>query len=157
MPGVGSIKWEKNVGLIVVEPDDISAAVHEYAHRLQAALPELDDLFQQLHRRRVEGDPVRRLKDIIPGARYDDDELTREDKYVHPYQGKEYAKEVVPGDTNVPPGAASEVMTIALEYILGMKDKGWGAKHTAKKFSDMYTKDREMFDFTVGVLMYWKP
>ena len=157
VPDIGFLRWEKNIGHIMVRMNDIGNAVHEYAHRLQSALPGLDNLFQQLHASRVSGDPVLSLKDIVPSSGYDEGELTRQDKYTNPYQGKEYVIGLRPGDTDVPYGGALEVMTMAFESVLGPFDGHWRSEDSIRAFRDMYRKDREMFDFVVGVLRYWKP
>ena len=51
------------------------------------------------------------------------------------YQGKVY-----------PGMGAMEVMTIALEYVLG---------GDIKRLRAVYTNDRAMFDFVVGLLFFW--
>ena len=40
-------------GYIKLDGGGLDVAVHEYAHRLQFAMPELDRFFQQIHRRRT--------------------------------------------------------------------------------------------------------
>jgi len=134
-------------GFISVRPADLGNAIHEYAHRLQAALPGLDQVFQDLHRRRTAGDKLKRLADLSPGYRYDLSEVTREDSYYTPYQGKEYGSR-----------GALEVMTMAFETVLGQaggRDASWG--RAEQSFVNMWTIDREMVDLVVGLLLHWKP
>jgi hypothetical protein len=130
----GLVKIEKRAGYMMVRTGDIGNAVHEYTHRMQAAMPELDKLFQDIHKRRILNDPLEKLKDIYPKSGYDIKEVSRKDKYINSYQGKEYN------------GEALEVMTMAMEYVLGLTENHW-----------FYKDDRELFDFTVGVLFKWKP
>lgn len=59
----------------------LETALHEYMHHLQAAMPDLDGLFQQLHRRRTKGEPLLPLKDYLPDE-------GRKDRYVDEYFGK---------------------------------------------------------------------
>lgn len=59
----------------------VGNAVHEYAHRLQHALPGLDAFFQELHVRRTANDPLRRLRDLVAHCGYDSREVTREDHF----------------------------------------------------------------------------
>jgi hypothetical protein len=144
--GYGTVRVTAKQGYMMLRTGDVGNAVHEFAHRLQSALPELDKLFQELHLRRTGGDPIERLRDLVKPSSYDLSEVTRKDKYIDPYQGKEYVQ-----------GGALEVMTMAFENVLGMAGAGWLKGHRARLFSDSYTKDREMFDFVVGLLFHWKP
>jgi len=144
--GFGTVRVTARDGYMMLRTDDVGNAVHEFAHRLQNALPELDKLFQELHLRRTGGDPLERLRDVVAGSRYAGNEVTRKDKYVDPYQGKEYAA-----------GGALEMMTMAFESVLGLSGTGWLGDYRRRVFSDFYAKDREMFDFVVGLLFHWKP
>jgi hypothetical protein len=143
LPDFGLLKWSSGLaGAIVVRSNDIGNAVHEYAHRLQAALPDLDAKFQELHRRRTAGESLQSLK-ALTNFNYPASERARPDKYINPYQGKEYAS-----------GGALEVMTVALEYILGVDHS---AHERLSNFKRVYNEDREMYDFVVGLLFHWKP
>lgn len=122
---------------------DIGSAVHELAHRIQSALPKLDALFQDLHKRRTAGDKLRRLRDLTGNRRYGS-EVTREDHYINPYIGKEYNE-----------GGALEVMTVAFEYLLSIHDSA--TRDRIEAFRLLYTKDRELFDLSVGLLFGWRP
>ncbi len=145
LPDFWAVPQEDNAGYIVIRKD-VGNAVHEYAHRLQSALPALDKLFQDLHQSRTAGDPLKPLKNLVPGSSYKANEVTREDKYIDPYQGKEYAQ-----------GGALEVMTMAFESVIGL-DKGHPSfTRRLENFKKMYRNDREMFDFVVGLLFHWKP
>jgi hypothetical protein len=137
----------KGDGFISVRPDDMGNALHEYAHRLQAALPALDKVFQDLHRRRTAGDKLKQLRELHPGSGYGRDEVTREDSYFTPYQGREY-----------PHGGALEVMTMAFEAVLSQAGGAAGSRGRAEhNFSRIWTFDREMVDLVVGLLLHWKP
>jgi hypothetical protein len=85
------IRWgDNNAGYIATRSNDIGTALHEFTHRIQSALPDLDKLFQNLHKRRTSGEPLKRLRDIYPLFNYRLDEVTREDHYINAYFGKEY-------------------------------------------------------------------
>ena len=131
-----------NDGLVAV--DSFASAVHEYVHRLQHALPGLDDYFQDVHQRRTAGDPLKRIRDLLPGHGYPGSEVTREDKYVHPYQGKIYSG----GNRYLGKHGALEVMSVAFENVLG-------GNRTALEM--MVRDDREMFDLVIGALYYYVP
>ena len=143
VPGVA------NAGTITVRKGDVGCAVHEFAHRLQAALPELDQLFQDLHRQRTAGDPLESLRTLCPSAGFGPHEVTRKDKYVNAYQGREYRQ--------FPQAPALEVMTMGVEDVLGMTPGHWTYGSRLARFIKVYTEDREMFDFVVGLLRWWTP
>lgn len=132
---------EGNDGLIAA--GRFATAVHEYTHRLQHALPKLDDLFQDLHHRRTSGEPLRRLRDLT-GIGYATSEVTREDKYINPYQGKVYSR--LSGYLGK--HGAMEVMTMAFESVLG------GNPVVLDK---MIKADREMFNLVIGALYHYVP
>ncbi|MBS0354059.1 MAG: hypothetical protein JSR83_09185 [Proteobacteria bacterium] len=136
----GVVSGEKGAGYMVVHSGALENAVHEYAHRLQSALPALDALFQELHRQRTDGEALESLRQLT-GSGYRYDEVTRKDKYINPYQGKEYTGR-----------GALEVMTMAFEAVLG-----GGATSASRQFRDIYTYDRTMLEFVVGLLFHWKP
>jgi hypothetical protein len=126
-----------------IRTDSFTTAVHEYAHRLQHALPGLDDFFQELHGRRTAGDPLRRLRDLFPGVNYDKSEVTREDKYRHPYQGRIYSNMRYLGRHG-----ALEVLTMAFEDVLG--GQAW-------RLEELVEKDREMLNLVIGLLFNYVP
>jgi hypothetical protein len=126
-----------------IRTDSFTTAVHEYAHRLQHALPGLDDFFQELHGRRTAGDPLRRLRDLFPRVNYDRSEVTREDKYRHPYQGRIYSNMHYLGRHG-----ALEVLTMAFEDVLG--GQAW-------RLEELVEKDREMLNLVIGLLLNYVP
>ncbi|WP_198321664.1 MULTISPECIES: phage minor head protein [Methylococcus] len=134
--GFGVMPGDVNAGYIRCH--DPFSAVHELAHRLQSAMPELDGLFQALHRRRTNGDPLRRLKDLKPDLAYGRDERAREDHYIDPYFGKEYDGR-----------GALEVLTMAFETVLAPRD--------AVSFTRLLVRDRELFNLVIGVLFHYVP
>lgn len=147
LPGFGTVRNVRpGTGWIEIGSGRLGVAIHEYAHRLQTALPDLDELFQTLHRRRTVGAPLERLKDLYPNSSYAASEVTRKDGYRNAYQGREYA--------HAPSNPALEVMTMAFEDVLGLSDK---SPARAAAFESVYKNDREMFDFVVGLLRWWKP
>jgi hypothetical protein len=124
---------------------DLGNAIHEYAHRLQAAMPELQELFAELHTRRTtkngKQEALQKLQTLKPGRGYEAHEESRPDNYIDAYWGREYN------------GKPLEVMTKGMETVL----TGYETEKTGKAFEALYNKDREMFDFVTGVLFHWKP
>ncbi len=137
------IRWgDNNAGYIATRSNDIETALHEFTHRIQSALPELDTLFQDLHKRRTSGEPLKRLRDIYPLFNYRLDEMTREDHYINAYFGKEYN------------GSAKEVMTMAIESVIHRNSPLTASEHP---FTDLLKNDRELFDLVIGVLFHYAP
>lgn len=127
----------------MINASQFKTAVHEYAHRLQHAINGLDDLFQDLHQRRTAGAPIKSLRSLtrIP---YASNEVTREDKYINPYQGKIYSGR----GRYLGKHGAMEVMTMGFESVLG------GSPATLDR---LLKEDREMFDLVIGVLYHYVP
>lgn len=122
-----------------------STSVHEYTHRLQHVLNGLDDYFQDLHLRRTTGDSIKRLKDLLPFNGYAKNEVTREDKYLNPYQGRIYSGY---GHSYLGKHGALEVMTMAFEDVLG---------GSAVRLEKMIEHDREMLNLVTGLLFKYVP
>jgi len=116
-----------------ITTSESSTAVHEYLHHLQAVCPDLDALFQDLHRKRTEGEL---LVQIHHG------EWARPDHYYNPYQGREYAF--------AKPNPALEMLTMALQPVLGSDIK------SIRMLREMMKVDPEMLEMALGVLFYWR-
>ncbi|ETD85741.1 phage head morphogenesis protein [Rhodobacter capsulatus] len=116
-----------------ITTSESSTAVHEYLHHLQAVCPDLDLLFQDLHRKRTKGEP---LVQIRRG------EWARKDHYYNAYQGREYAF--------AKPNPALEMLTMALQPVLGSDIK------SVRMLRDLMKVDPEMLEMALGVLFYWK-
>lgn len=137
LPGFGVRDALAGDGFLTARLGDVGVTVHEYAHRIQAALPALDKLFQDLHARRTKGDP---LVVVTPGRR---GETGRPDGYYHPYQGREYV-----------PGGALEMMTMALQAVLLGPDARPADRLMLRLLAE---RDPEMLHFTLGILFGWRP
>jgi hypothetical protein len=149
IPGFGPVTVPDGAGYILLgSPDAIDVAVHEFAHRLQHVLPALDAWYQQLHDRRTEGAAIKRLRDLTGNPGYHADEVTREDAYITPYQGKIYRHK---GDR------ALEVITIAMQAVLGAAVPRKSGFSPVEMLRTLYTKDREMVELTLGLLFHWSP
>jgi predicted RNase H-like nuclease len=79
----GVVLGKKDVGYIIV--CDLETNIHEFAHRLQGALPGLQALFKELHARRTAGDALVSLQKLEPLKKYKKGELTRKDQYIDAY------------------------------------------------------------------------
>ncbi len=111
---------------------DVGNPLHEYVHHLQRAMPGLDALFHQLHRRRTAGEPR-----VQVGGPTD---LGRKDQYVHAYAGREYTKEELP----------QEVLTMGVQQLF---HPVWDEEYLLMLVHD----DPEMLDLVLGVLFHYDP
>ncbi|MBK0062394.1 MULTISPECIES: phage minor head protein [unclassified Acinetobacter] len=135
LPKFGIVNAAKGEGFMMA--GHFGTAVHEFAHRIQSARPDIDDLFQQEHRLRTANESLQRLRDLVPRSGYATEEVAKPDGYYNAYMGKEYKQ-----------GGALEVMTMALQPILGV-DMG-----DAKMLFEMYHKDRRMLELALGILFH---
>ena len=126
-------------GLVAARPD-LPNVLHEYAHRLQATVPGLDDRFQALHRARTAGDPVEALYPDTPG------ETGRRDKYVEACSGREYTRR----------GGALEVLAMAFQQLLAdpPDDRPNGQP---SPYRQLLSDDPEMAALAVCLLMRYDP
>ncbi len=144
LPQFGRIDAQRGAGYIVA--GNPTAALHEFVHRIQHTMPEIDDLFQQLHQRRTAGKPLERLSSIAPRGGYGRSELARRGGYLDPYFGKEYGDSL--GLSYRGRAGALEVMSMSFECLLARDEA------TFFLFREL---DRELFDLTVGVLFSLRP
>lgn len=115
----------------------LSTHVHEFGHRLQAVMPELDALFARYWELRTKGEPMEKLAEILPG-RFRADELTKKDAFPHPYWGKIY------GDEDDP--QPKEMLTMSFQALLGGD----------QELFDLLHSDEALFRFTLAVLTRWR-
>ena len=137
IPLFGVKRTKKGDGWIVT--NTLGTAIHEYTHRIQSALPDLDGIFQAEHLRRTEGSKLNRLRDLTKLS-YKRHEITREDKYINPYFGREY-----------PEGGAIEVLTMTFETILSPVDL-----ESSKNMIKLLSEDTRLASIALGVLFHWK-
>ena len=128
---------------------DPSNATHEYVHHLQAAMPEVDRLFQALHLRRTtlpDGDrePVVTLNPY--------DSTGRRDQYVDDCFGREYDPAMLAGIGYDPDRPAIEVMTRAFQ-ILFHRLPG----DRPVDLDKLVRRDPEMLDLALGLLFHHDP
>ena len=61
--------------------------------------------------------------------------------YIHLYFGKEEK------------GKSTDLISMAFEYVLGYNERNKKEKYrTAQKLSNLFLNDRELFEFTLGIL-----
>ena len=151
LPDFGVASSPKKLDSFLVTPkNSMRTAIHEYGHILQEKVLGLDDIFQELHVARTQNDVLKLLTDLEPKKGYDKAEVTKEDGYANPYQGREYAHK--------PTRPALEVLTMAFETVLGAQESTHG-RPVATSLHDlqiMFEKDRQMVELVVGLLFNFK-
>lgn len=134
---VGTKVYQAKKGDGWIMTDDSSTAEHEFGHRVQAARPDLDKVFQDEHRARTKAESLQPLRNLT-GLDYQLDEVAKPDGYYNPYQGREYVDD----------GGALEVMTMALQPLLGQDSKA------AMMMHQMFNQDRRMIELALGLLFH---
>ena len=112
--------------------------VHEFGHRLQHVMPELDELFVRLWQERTKNDKTEKLYKLFPDHGYEKGEKTKKDQFPHPYWGKMYGKKDDP--------QPREMLTMAFQSLIG------GEK---ARFEELFN-DKELFYFVLSVFTRYR-
>lgn len=87
------IEFDKNrrgeFGDFEIRTDGANCSLHELMHAVEASSPRVSEFEKVFYRYRTKGEPTVRLKDVA-GKGYKASEVTRPDKFYHPYVGKTY-------------------------------------------------------------------
>lgn len=102
----------------------LQTAIHELGHAVEYNRPGITSMERQFFERRTRGEVTKAL-----GAGYRADEVTKKDKFLHPYMGKEYTR-------------VFEILTMGIE---GLLSPGFDRY-------DLLTKDTDYADFILGLL-----
>ena len=113
--------------------------IHEFAHRLQSIMPDLQDLFTRLFNERTKNDTIQKLNDMLPenGRIYDNKEKGKRNHFPNVYYGKLYKR----GGLDEP----LELMTMIFESLLG--GESW-------RYQELDT-GRELLYFGLAILVRW--
>jgi len=127
-----------------------SNALHEYVHHIQAVMPDLDRLFQNLHKRRNDG--------VAPASLGGYGGLGRKDEYIDAYFGREYDAtnlKKLGYDTGRP---ALEVITRAFQITFHQitRTRPDGTTETLD-IASLAHDDPELMDLVLGVLFHYNP
>ena len=103
---------------------------HELGHVIEASKKSVHYACVKFLDRRTADEESVRMKDLYPNAGYDEEEITKEDKFVHPYIGKqsEYQRN-------------SEILSMGIQLLTG--------KESAKM---LYNKDKEHFFLALSII-----
>ena len=106
--------------------DDPAVVVHEMSHWLEEKVPGIREEVQEFYNKRTQGEKNVKLSEATGNKNYGDGEVTKVDKWLNPYMGKEYKN-------------ASEILSMGMEIMY--RNPAYLAKN-----------DPEMFDFIYSVV-----
>lgn len=112
--------------------------VHEFGHRLQEIMPEMDALFTRLWQERTKDDKVEKLRELFPNYNYEKGEKTKKDHFPDPYWGKMYGTKDDP--------QPREMLTMAFQSLVGGEEK---------RFNELFN-DKELFYFVLSVFTRYR-
>lgn len=90
--------------IYVTSNEPTRVIVHEIGHAFEqqsGVYPKVKAFYD----RRTEGDKLEKLSEVTGSKAYNDDEVTRRDKWLHPYMGKDYGRD------------ATEIVSMGLEWM----------------------------------------
>lgn len=114
--------------------------LHEFGHRLQEVMPELETYFDRLFKERTTKDKIQKLNEMIGKDWYDDDERGLRDDFPNEYYGKMYNK------SRKDPQAL-EMLTMTFQALLG---------GNIKDFKEIERKPDFLY-FGLALLVRFKP
>lgn len=117
----------------------ISTQRHEFTHRLQDVLPELNGYFVRLWQERTAGEEIQTMQKMTGNNKYHPKEKGKRDDFPDPYYGKMY------GDEDDP--QPFEMMTMIFESLLG---------GDVKKYRELARKPDFLY-FGLALLVRYKP
>lgn len=92
----GYYQWRNTAGMARIAlsrrsdcPMEVTA-LHELGHRMEDIIPRVVKLERAFYARRTAGEPVEYLAALLPFDGYGLGEVTRKDRFVHPYMGRDY-------------------------------------------------------------------
>jgi SPP1 gp7 family putative phage head morphogenesis protein len=83
--------------------------IHELTHWLEHNDAFIRREVEKYYNARTAGEQLEKLKDVVPGSGYADNEVTRRDKFIEPYMGKDYGGQV----------GSHETLTMAIQMLFG--------------------------------------
>ena len=125
--------WLKEVN-ISGNQNDVGTVAHEFSHAVEHSNPDILKIEEDFYNRRTKGEDLRRLSTVTGKSFFGKDEVTRTDKFLNPYMGKDY--------TNPKTGKpdAYELLSMGTEYLVTKPDK--------------LMEDRDYARFVLGCLAY---
>jgi len=112
------------MGMVNLGNTQIRTVVHEMGHWMEDKFPKVKELAHKFLDRRTAGESNQLLSSLVPGAGYKPDEVTKPDKFINPYVGKDYGAD------------GSEVVSMGLEALY--QDAGRFARQDPDHFDLIY-------------------
>lgn len=141
---------DQNVGVLSINILNTDVVLHEFLHLVQVAVPEVETLAREMHRRRTAGQAPSKLRSLTNNAAYRPDEEAREDQYFHPYVGKEY-NTVLNGQPA--PAEPLEILTMVLQALIGAPGSRMNRSGASALRNSLISKDKESAAFGLGLLL----
>lgn len=95
----------------------VKTVVHELGHVWENVDPAVHREAVDFLERRTKGEADKSLADVRPGWGYDRDEITKEDKFIDPYIGKQYTFPTYHNGATTHERYATEVVSMGLEHM----------------------------------------
>ena len=112
----------------------VASVTHEFTHALEHANPDIVKLEEEFYNRRTKGEPLRKLSTVTGISQYKPWEVTKVDKFLDPYMGKDYSG-VRGGKAD-----AYELLSMGNEYLISKPHK--------------LKQDPDYMKFVLGCLAY---
>lgn len=125
--------WLKEVNISGGQ-NDVGTVAHEFSHAVEHSNPDILKIEEEFYNRRTKGEDLRRLSTVTGKSFFGKNEVTRTDKFLNPYMGKDY--------TNPKTGKpdAYELLSMGTQYLVTRPDK--------------LMEDRDYARFVLGCLAY---
>lgn len=94
-----------------------SVTVHELGHHWEHFDPEVHKEAVDFLARRTKGEKPRKMKDILPGHNYENDEIATPDGFTSPYTGKIYSFPVYHNGQTTQEVYATEIVSMGLQQM----------------------------------------
>ena len=141
---------DQSVGELSINIANTDVVLHEFLHLVQVAVPEVEALAREMHRRRTAGQPRSKLRTLTNNSAYQLNEETREDQYFNPYVGKEYNTML---DGQRAPDEPLEILTMVLQALIGAPGSHMNKSGANALRNSLLSKDRESAAFGLGLLL----
>ena len=113
--------------------DSYGTVAHEFAHALESYVPKIKNIEKEFYERRTRDESSVRLRDVTGNLNYRSNEITKLDKFLNPYMGKDYS--LRDGDDH-----NYELLSMGMTYLYNKPNE--------------LTKDKDYMNFVLGCLAY---
>ena len=113
--------------------DSYGTVAHEFAHALESYVPKIKNIEKEFYERRTGDESSVRLRDVTGNLNYRSNEITKLDKFLNPYMGKDYS--LRDGDDH-----NYELLSMGMTYLYNKPNE--------------LTKDKDYMNFVLGCLAY---